>query len=70
MSYQLPKSFKCCLTCVYWCGLRQLVMQERYAETDSNITKGMCANSNGMYHLDVSAMSTCSAYQVLPALKE
>lgn len=70
MSYQLPKSFKCCLTCAFWCGVRKLVNQEYYAETDSNTTKGMCANSKGMYHLDMSAMATCNYHQTLPALKD
>jgi len=70
MSYQLPKSFKCCLTCTYWCGQRKLTMIETRVETDSETTKGMCANRNGFYHLDMNAMSTCSHHESMPALKD
>jgi len=69
MSYSLPKSFKCCLTCTYWCGMRRLTMQESRAETDSSSTKGQCVNSKGFYHLDMPAMSSCGAHESLPALK-
>lgn len=70
MSYTLSSSFKCCLTCAYWCGVRRLTMMEHYAETNDSQTKGMCANTNGYYHLDVSAMTSCSAYEKFPALKD
>lgn len=70
MTYQLPKSFKNCLTCTYWCGIRTLIHQEHYAETDSTSTKGMCANPKGFYHLEKSAMSSCDNHQSLPALKD
>lgn len=70
ISYQLPKSFKCCLTCTYWCGMRRLVMQERYAETETASTKGMCVNNKGFYHIDTTAQTSCSGHESLPALKD
>lgn len=70
MSYSLPKSFKCCLTCTYWCGMRKLTMMETRAETESPSTKGTCANRNGFYHLEKSAFSTCSAHESMPALRD
>lgn len=70
MSYQLSKSFKTCLTCTYWCGQRRLTNLEHYAETSDCSTKGMCANSNGFYHLDMNASATCQAHQTLPALRD
>ncbi len=69
MSYSLPKGFKCCLTCTYWCGMRRLINMERYAETDSYSTKGECANINGMYHLKMEAQHTCSQHESMPALR-
>lgn len=70
MSYQLPKSFKCCLTCTYWCGMRKLTMMEHYAETNSYNTKGECANRKGFYQLKVEAQQTCSAHESMPALRD
>lgn len=69
MSYQVPKSFKCCATCTYWCGMRELVYQEHYVKTDSSSTKGQCVNSKGYYHLEMQAMASCPQHQTLPALK-
>ena len=69
MSYSLPKSFKNCLTCTYWCGMRRLVCMERRAETDSYNTEGECVNSKGFYHVKKWASSTCSAHESLPAMK-
>ncbi len=70
MSHSLPKSFKCCLTCAYWCGMRKLTMFEHYVETDDVSTRGMCANQNGYYHQDTETMTCCPAYQVMPALRD
>ena len=71
MSYALSSSFKCCLTCAYWCGVRRLTMMEHYAETEDSGIKGMCANPQGYYHLGmVAGMPACNGYQSLPALRE
>ena len=70
MSYSLPKSFKCCLTCTYWCGMRRLTSIETRAETDSSSTKGQCVNSKGFYHCEMAAISSCSAHESLPALRD
>lgn len=70
MTYQLPKSFKNCLTCTYWCGMRRLILMERYAETNDFNTKGMCANCDGFYHLEMSAFSSCSQHESMPALRD
>ena len=70
MSHSLPKSFKCCLTCTYWCGMRKLKMIERWVETDSPSTKGTCANPKGFYHLEMAAMSRCSNHETMPALRD
>lgn len=69
MTYQLPKSFKNCLTCTYWCGMRRLTMMEHYVETNDSNTKGMCANRDGFYHLEMSAISSCSQHESMPALR-
>ena len=70
MSFQLSKSFKWCLTCTYWCGMRRLIMMERYVETDSHNTKGECVNRKGFYHVKTSADQTCSAHESMPALRD
>lgn len=71
MTYELPKSFKCCLTCAFWCGIREAVMIERYARTEDAQTKGRCACQKGLYNLDVIAMGPgCAGYQPWPVLKD
>ncbi|MBO6290208.1 MAG: hypothetical protein J6N45_07800 [Alphaproteobacteria bacterium] len=70
MSYSLPKSFHCCLTCVYWCGFRRLIMMESMAETNDSGTKGECVNQDGFYHLETQAQSSCGHYEPLPALRD
>lgn len=69
MTYSLPKSFKNCLTCTYWCGQRKLTMIETRVETDSGTTKGMCANHSSFYRFDMNAMSTCSHHESMPSLR-
>ena len=71
MTYSLPKSFKSCLTCAFWCGIRWTEHIEKYAVTESTSTKGQCVCQKGFYHLDKDAFSCgCSGYQPWPALRD
>ena len=70
MTYFLPKNFKNCLTCAFWCGNRWTEHIERYAVTESTGTKGQCVSQKGFYHLDMNAQASCSGYQPWPALKD
>ena len=71
MTYELPKNFKCCLTCAYWAGNRQPTSIERYATTDSTRSKGMCTSEKGFYHLEMEAASAgCSGWTPWPVLKD
>ena len=69
MKYSLPKTFKCCLTCTYWCGPRTLVNQENHSQTDSVYTKGMCANRDGFYHIQMNAQGSCFKHKPWDALR-
>ena len=70
MTFQLPKSFKWCLTCAYWCGPRRLIMAEKYVETESHSTKGECVKPKAFYHIKMDARNSCSQHESMPALRD
>jgi hypothetical protein len=64
----LQKGFKCCLTCAFWTGGRELI-NAGFATKAPDGAKGKCANPRGFFQQPMQPLASCGSYQPWPALR-
>ena len=66
----LPKNWKCCLTCTYWCGERKVHDGERYASAERCDVRGGCGKQGSWSSNMEASHSACSDWKPWSALRD